>query len=406
MISERQEFAGHDGQWLAARFDRPEGDDPQAIAIFAHCFTCSKDLLAVRRIAQRLVARGIAVLRFDFTGLGHSDGEFANTHFTSNIEDLVAAARFLEQRGQPATLLIGHSLGGAAVLAAAESLPEVKAIATIGAPFEPAHVLHNLGSSLAAIERDGEAQVTLSGREFLIRQSFVDDLQQQRQQQRVAALRRPLLVMHAPGDEVVSVDNAAQIFMAARHPRSFVSLDDADHLLSRPQDAEYAAEVIAGWASRYLQLAPPVVHASAPEGVTRTLEADPAGFRQDVVAGSHHLLADEPLSYGGTDLGFTPYQLLSAALGACTSMTVRSYARRKNMALDDVVVDVSHDKVHAEDCSECESSRGRIDHFQRVLHITGDLSEEQRAALLAIADRCPVHKTLEASARVSTRLAE
>lgn len=406
MISIRDEFTGHDGQTLAARFDRPEAGEPQAVAIFAHCFTCSKDLLAVRRIAQRLVARGVAVLRFDFTGLGHSQGEFSNTDFSSNVDDLVAAADFLEQRGQKATLLVGHSLGGAAVIAAAERLPDVKAIATIGAPFEPAHVVHNLGSSLEVIERDGEARVALSGREFLIRRSFIEDLNQQKQTQRIAALKRPLLVMHAPGDLVVDVDNAAQIFMAAKHPRSFVSLDDADHLLTRAQDAEYAAEVIAGWVSRYLDLAPPEVHASAPEGITRTAEADPEGFRQDVVAGAHHLLADEPLAYGGTNLGFTPYQLLSAALGACTSMTVRSYARRKQIALEDVVVDVSHDKIHASDCSDCEGKSGKIDHFQRVLHLTGDLSEDQRASLLAIADRCPVHKTLEANARVMTRLAE
>lgn len=406
MISIREEFPGHDGQTLAARFDRPEVGEPQAVAILAHCFTCSKDLLAVRRIAQRLVARGVAVLRFDFTGLGHSQGEFSNTDFSSNVDDLVAAADFLEQRGQQATLLIGHSLGGAAVIAAAERLPGVKAIATIGAPFEPAHVVHNLGSSLEAIERDGEARVTLSGREFLIRRSFIEDLNQQQQTQRIAALKRPLLVMHAPGDLVVDVDNAAQIFMAARHPRSFVSLDDADHLLTRAQDAEYAAEVIVGWASRYLDLALPEVHASAPEGITRTAEADPEGFRQDIVAGAHHLLADEPLAYGGTNLGFTPYQLLSAALGACTSMTVRSYARRKQIALEDVVVDVSHDKIHASDCSDCEGESGKIDHFQRVLYLTGDLSEDQRASLLAIADRCPVHKTLEANARVMTRLAE
>lgn len=406
MISIREEFAGHDGQMLAARLDRPEVGAPLAVAIFAHCFTCSKDLLAARRIAQRLVARGIAVLRFDFTGLGHSQGEFANTDFSSNVDDLVAAAAFLEQRGQKATLLVGHSLGGAAVIAAAEKLPGIKAIATIGAPFEPAHVVHNLGSSVEAIERDGEAMVNLAGREFLIRRSFIEDLNKQQQTQRIAALKRPLLVMHAPGDDVVEVSNAAQIFMAASHPRSFVSLDDADHLLTRAQDAEYAADVIAGWASRYLDLAVPKVQASAPEGVTRTIEADPEGFRQDIVTGPHHLLADEPLSYGGTDLGFTPYQLLSASLGACTSMTVRGYARRKKIPLEAVVVDVSHDKIHADDCADCENSNGKIDQFQRVLHFTGDLSEEQRAALLAIADRCPVHKTLEANARVMTRLAE
>jgi len=406
MISEREQFPGHDGALLAARFDRPEVGTIQAYAIFAHCFTCTKDILAAKRIAERLVSRGVAVLRFDFTGLGHSEGEFANTHFTSNVDDLVAAATFLAGRGQAPSLLVGHSLGGAAVIAAATKLTSVKAVATIGAPFDPAHVVHNFGANLATIEREGEAELTLAGRPFTIRKAFVDDLRQQRQRQRIATLGRPLLVLHAPGDDVVEIESAAEIFTTARHPRSFVSLDDADHLLTRAVDAEYAAEVIVSWATRYLELEAPKPPAGAPEGVTRTSEADPAGFRQDIVAAGHHLLADEPESFGGTNLGFTPYQLLGAALGACTSMTVRSYARRKNLPLTDVTVDVSHAKIHAKDCGECEASSGRIDRFERVLYLTGDLDQEARAKLLAIADLCPVHLTLEATAVVVTRLAE
>ncbi|MCO7213632.1 bifunctional alpha/beta hydrolase/OsmC family protein [Halomonas sp. OfavH-34-E] len=406
VISEREQFPGHDGNQLAARFDRPEVGEPQAVAIFAHCFTCTKDILAAKRIAARLVSRGVAVLRFDFTGLGHSEGEFANTHFSSNVDDLVAAAKHLEGRGLSPSLLVGHSLGGAAVIAAAERLPGVKAVATVGAPYDPAHVVHNFGSNLDVIEREGEAELVLAGRPFTIRKAFIEDLQSQRQHERIENLGRPLLVLHAPNDETVEIENASAIFTAARHPRSFVSLDDADHLLTRPQDAEYAAEVIVGWASRYLGLEAPKPPAGAPEGVTRVSEADPAGFRQDVVAGAHHLQADEPLSYGGTNLGFTPYQLLAAALGSCTAMTVRSYARRKKLPLDDVTVDVSHDKIHAKDCGECEATSGKIDHFERVLFLTGDLDQEARDKLLAIADLCPVHLTLEGKARVVTRLAD
>ncbi|MBY6030702.1 bifunctional alpha/beta hydrolase/OsmC family protein [Halomonas sp. DP8Y7-1] len=405
VLSEKVTFAGQDGQQLAARLDRPEGSEPQAVAIFAHCFTCTKDILAAKRIAAGLVLRGVAVLRFDFTGLGHSEGEFANTHFSSNVDDLLAAAAYLEGMGLAPGLLVGHSLGGAAVLAAAGQLPAVKAVATIGAPFDPAHVLHNFGASLELIERQGEVKLELAGRPFTIRKTFVDDLREQRQRQRIEALGRPLLVLHAPGDETVEIENAAAIFGAARHPRSFISLDDADHLLTRAADAEYAAEVVASWASRYLGLVAPKSLPGVPEGTTRVSEADPGGFRQDVLAGAHHLLADEPLSYGGTNLGFTPYQLLAAALGACTSMTVRSYARRKKLALDDVTVDVSHDKIHAVDCSECEASGGKIDRFERVLHLAGALTQDERDALLAIADRCPVHLTLEGQALVVTRLA-
>lgn len=407
MISEKEQFPGHSGNMLAARFDRPAAGKPQAVAVFAHCFTCSKDILAARRISERLVERGVAVLRFDFTGLGHSQGEFANTNFTSNVDDLTAAAAFLEQRGQAPALLIGHSLGGAAVIAAATRLPSVKAVATIGAPYDPAHVLHNFDSSIDAIELQGEAQLTLAGRPFTIRRSFLEDVRGQQQRQRIATLGRALLILHAPRDEVVGIDNATDIFTAARHPRSFVSLDDADHLLTRAEDAEYAAKVIASWSSRYLGLVAPTPPPEAPEGITRIHEADPDGFLQDIVSGVHYLRADEPESFGGTNLGLTPYQLLAAALGACTSMTVRSYARRKQFPLVDVAVDVSHGRVHAEDCQDCSNhGASQIDRFERVLYLTGDLSTEQRDALLAIADRCPVHRTLEANAQVVTRLGD
>ena len=347
---------------------------------------------------------GIAVLRFDFTGLGHSRGEFANTTFSSNVGDLMAAGDYLRNRGMAPELLIGHSLGGAAVLRAVGEMRGIKAVVTIGAPFDPEHVTHNFSDALADIAERGQAEVTLGGRPFSIGKDFVEDVKAQSLAPIIASLKAALLVMHAPLDSVVGIENATNIFMAARHPKSFVTLDDADHLVSRAEDAEYAAEVIAAWSGRYLDLARPAPPIGAPEGIVRVSEADPGGFLQDVQAGPHHLLADEPLAYGGSNRGPSPYGLLAAGLGACTSMTMRMYARRKGWALDHVSVDVSHDKVHAQDAGAPVSTK--IDVFRRRITLEGDLDETERQKLLAIADKCPVHKTLEASSRVDTELVE
>ena len=402
MPTERLTFTGHDGSELAARLDMPEGPH-LATALFAHCFTCSKDIPAARRIAGRLAAMGIAVLRFDFTGLGHSDGEFANTSFSSNVADLNRAADMLAARGMAPALLIGHSLGGAAVLRAAGEVESAKAVVTLGAPFDPGHVTHNFADALETIKRDGVGSVILGGRPVKIGKGFVEDVCSSQLGPAIGALKKALLVMHAPTDDIVGVENATQIFIAAKHPKSFVTLDDADHLITRGKDAEYAAEVIAAWVGRYVPLMQPAPPPGAPEGVTRVSEADPKGFLQDVTAGggTHHLLADEPVAYGGTNRGMTPYQFLAAGLGACTSMTVRMYARRKKWPLTHVSVDVSHDKVHAQDAAVAPE---RIDRFLREITLEGDLTEEQRQRLLAIADKCPVHKTLEAGAQVETIL--
>ena len=401
MPTDRFTFTGHDGHELAARLDLPEGPH-LATALFAHCFTCSKDIPAARRIAARLAGAGIAVLRFDFTGLGHSGGEFENTSFASNVTDLERAAGALAKRGMAPGLMIGHSLGGAAVLAAAGGIDSVHAVVTIGAPFDPGHVTHNFSGALERIEAEGAAEVQLGGRSIRIGQGFVEDVRAERLAPRIEGLRRALLVMHAPRDAVVGIENAAEIFKAARHPKSFVTLDGADHLVTDPGDAEYAAEVIAAWAARYLDLRAPAPPPGAPEGVVRVSEVGPDGFLQDVNAGpSHHVLADEPEAYGGTDRGMSPYGFLAAGLGACTSMTIRMYARRKRWPLDHVSVDVCHDKVHAQDAD----SRGtaKADRFLRVIRLEGDLDEDQRARLMEIADRCPVHRTLEQSAVVETR---
>ncbi|WP_322866190.1 bifunctional alpha/beta hydrolase/OsmC family protein [Aquicoccus sp. G2-2] len=404
MPTQKITFPGHDGHDLAARLDMPEGPH-LATALFAHCFTCSKDIPAARRIAGRLAAAGIAVLRFDFTGLGHSAGEFANTSFATNIEDLRAAARWLESEGKAPDMLIGHSLGGAAVLRAAGDIASVRAVVTIGAPFDPAHVTENFSDDIKSICRDGEARVSLGGRPFVIKRQFIEDISSQNLHEAVANLKRALLVLHAPRDSIVGIDNAAEIFMAAKHPKSFVTLDDADHLITRSQDAEYAADVIAAWAARYLELAPPAPPPGAPEGIVRVSEADPTGFLQDVSSGpAHHALADEPEAYGGTNRGMSPYGFLAAGLGACTSMTIRMYARRKGWPLEHVSVDVTHSKVHAQDAEP--GAKDKIDEFHRKITLTGALSADQRQRLLEIADRCPVHRTLESASNIVTALVE
>lgn len=405
MNTQRLDFTGFSGAKLAARLDLPTGK-PAAYALFAHCFTCSKDIPAARRIAQRLASLGIAVLRFDFTGLGHSEGEFANTNFSSNVEDLVQAAAYLREHYQAPQLLIGHSLGGAAVLAAASQVPEAKAVVTIGAPADPAHVAHNFGAKLDQIKAAGEAEVNLGGRPFIVKQQFLDDIAESTLSSKVAELKKALLVLHAPLDNIVELDNAATIFQRAKHPKSFITLDDADHLLSRLEDAEYAAELIATWVQRYVDVSVLPKAMTEPEGVVRVSEVNEASFLQDISAAGHYLLADEPKDYGGDFLGPTPYQLVSAGLGACTSMTLRIYARRNKIPLTHVQVDISHNKVHAKECEACEQTTGKVDQWTRTITLSGDLTEEQRQRLLEIADRCPVHKSLEGKADIVSRLAD
>ena len=402
MPTERISFEGHAGV-LDARLDMPEGPH-LATAVFAHCFTCSKDIPAARRVAGRLTTLGIAVLRFDFTGLGHSDGEFANTSFTSNVQDLEKAVDYLNSRDMPPAMLIGHSLGGAAVLKATANLPQIKAVATLGAPFDPGHVTENFAEALPEIAENGEAEVCLGGRPFRIGQSFVEDVKSESLSPAIASLNAALMVLHAPGDNIVSIDNAGQIFQAAKHPKSFVTMDDADHLITRGEHAEYAADIIATWAKKYLHLKAPAPPIGAPEGVVRSSEADPKGFLQDITHGTrHHILADEPRAYGGTNQGLSPYGLMSAGLAACTSMTIRMYARRKKWPLAHVSVDVSHNKVHAQDADM--GNGDKIDEWKRRISLSGSLDDAQRTRLLEIADRCPVHRSLEHSSKVVTELA-
>lgn len=404
--SEKLTFPGSDGADLAARLDLPEGP-PAAYALFAHCFTCTKDIFAAARIAEGLAERGIAVLRFDFTGLGHSQGEFANTNFSSNVEDLVRAADFLRQTREAPALLIGHSLGGAAVLAAAGRIPEVKAVVTIGAPAEPEHVRAHFTDYSAEIEARGEAEVLLAGRPFRIKKQFLDDIEGFRLVERIGELKRALLVMHAPLDQTVGIDNATAIFVAAKHPKSFVSLDGADHLLTRREDAAYAAEVLTAWAGRFIGLTAPgkddaTSASEAEEGLVVVRESGVSKFTQSISAGRHALTADEPAALGGGGKGPTPYDLLLASLGACTTMTLRMYADRKKWPLARASVALRHEKIHAEDCAHCETKDGKLDRITRKIALDGDLDDEQRSRLLEIADKCPIHRTLHSEVIIET----
>ncbi|MFK7830080.1 MAG: alpha/beta fold hydrolase [Congregibacter sp.] len=390
------------GLALSGALEMPD-TAPRCFAVFAHCFTCGKDIAAASRVSRALNAAGIAVLRFDFTGLGNSDGDFSNTNFSSNVQDLVAAADFLREHYTAPKLLIGHSLGGAATLVAAASVPEATAIVTIGAPYSAQHVMHNFQGSVEAIERDGQAQVTLGSREFTIQKQFLDDIRAQSDAE-LGSLRKALLVMHAPGDNTVSISEAENIYRAARHPKSFISLDDADHLLSRRDDSEYVAATIAAWASRYLPAPISAERPTVEKGHIRVEEQDHK-FTQRVLSDSHSWLADEPRSLGGKDRGPDPYEHLLAALGTCTAMTLRMYADRKQLALEHVAVELRHSREHQKDCADCEDTGGQIDVLTRTVQLDGDLSDSERRRLLEIADRCPVHRTLHGPLAVETELA-
>nr|WP_210313632.1 bifunctional alpha/beta hydrolase/OsmC family protein [Rhodopseudomonas rhenobacensis] len=389
---------------MSAALDLPDAA-PRAYALLAHCFTCAKDGLAARRIALSLAAQGIAVLRFDFTGLGDSDGEFANATFSSNVADLVLAADHLRAHYKAPALLIGHSLGGAAVLAAAAKIPEAKAVVTIAAPSDPSHVTKLFADQLDSIRTTGAGEVSLAGRPFTITRDFLDDIAEHKLLQSVAALHKALLILHAPGDDTVGIDNATKIFLAAKHPKSFVSLDDADHLLTDRRHAAYVAELIAAWVARYLDPVATLPAAESLDAPRRVVvsETRQGKFRQSIKLGPHRIAADEPIEAGGDDSGPGPYDLLIAALGACTAMTIRLYADRKALPLDRVTVSLAHSKIHAEDCAECETKTGTLDQIERLITLDGALDAEQRGRLMEIADKCPVHRTLTSEIRIVTR---
>jgi len=392
------------GEELAARLDLPEDERPLAYALFAHCFTCTKNLKAAVHIGAALCREKIAVLRFDFTGLGESEGDFSATNFTTNVADLINAATFLAERYQAPQILIGHSLGGAAVLQAREKIASTRAVVTLAAPHEPSHLARHFEDVRAKIETAGEAEVELGGRRFTIRRQFLDDLEMHALDEHIARLKAALLVMHSPRVTTVSIDNAARIYKAAKHPKSFISLDDADHLLLEEADALYAGTLIAAWSRRYIQSHEPSEIESAVIDNRVTVRTGSTGFFTEMFASGHPLIADEPEAYGGGNRGPSPYDYLLAALGSCTGMTLQMYARRKQWPLENVIVRLSHAKIHARDCRDCETRNGKIDLLEREIELQGDLDEEQRQRLVEISDRCPVHKTLHGDIEVRTRL--
>ena len=398
-------FPNAAGQQLAGRLDLPPNGRPRAYALYAHCFTCGKDVRAAVNIGRALAREGIALLRFDFTGLGESEGSFADTTFSGNVADLKAAAQFLAANYEAPKILIGHSLGGTAVLEAAHDIPSSVAVATIGAPADPEHVARLLGPAREVIEDEGESDVVLVGRTFHFKKAFLDDLKMRPWAANLKGLRKALLVFHSPADTTVDISNAASIFGAALHPKSFVSLNEADHLLTRETDSEYVGLILGAWASKYLGelgMQPLSSPASGGETLVRMNEEH---YRCEIYVGPHHLTGDEPRESGGTDAGADPYGLLTAALGACTAITLRMYADRKALPMKGVSVRLTHDKVYAQDASACaEGKEVKMDRFTRELELEGDLSEEQRLKLLEIANKCPVHNTLEHVSKVDTRL--
>lgn len=409
MQSERVRFYNQDGQLLSGRIDMPITGDPVAFALYANCFTCDNDLRAIGRITEVLALHGIATFRFDFTGLGDSEGEFPETNFSSNVTDCIAAATFLDEDYQAPELLVGHSLGGSVVLSAAASIPSARAVVTLAAPSSPEHIKRHILGDLDEIRTKGEARVQLAGRQFTIKEQLLADIDRIDLGSDIEAMGKPLLVVHSPTDNTVGVENALEILDHARHPKSFLSLDGADHLISDDADARFAAEIIATWADRYSSVdlaehAQPDFIAEAPESVT-TVHIG-REFRTEVISNGFPLVADEPVSVGGTNTGPTPYDYLLTALGACTAITLRMYADRKEWPVESVTVHLTHQKVHARDCAKCESVEGFADHIDRRISIEGDIDEEQRRRLGEIADMCPVHKTLHGEVVVASSLVD
>lgn len=388
---------------MVGRLELPVNRHPHNFVIFAHCFTCTKNLSAVRNIAKALTSNGFGVLRFDFTGLGESEGDFENTNFSGNVEDLIAAADYLKENYSAPTLLVGHSLGGVAVIFAASQIPSIKALSTIGAPSDITHVQKLLKSGLEEIEENGKAFINLSGRDFTIKKQFLDDLETRPLTVILNRLRKPLLILHSPQDQTVGIKNAEEIYVAAHHPKSFISLDGSDHLLSNKTDSQYAGEVISGWAKRYLNIDPQHDEPKTKHQVVASLDRED-GFTTQMKVGNHYMIADEPTDVGGNDFGPSPYELVSAGLSACTAMTVQMYAKRKGWQIDNIEVHTSYSRSHAADCEDCETNSTKIDTFHRQIKLTANLDEKQRKRILEIADKCPVHKTLHSETQVITKL--
>jgi uncharacterized OsmC-like protein/esterase/lipase len=402
MSTKKITFLNNEGQQLLGRLELPANQQPHNFVIFAHCFTCNKNLSAVKNISRALSSNGFGVLRFDFTGLGESDGDFSDTNFSGNVEDLISAAKFLETNYMSPTLIVGHSLGGAASIFAAAKIDSIKAIATVGAPSNPKHVQRILQSSVAEIKANGKAIVNLSGRDFTIKKQFLDDLNAKSLPEVAKNLRKALLVLHSPQDTTVSIKNAEEIYKAAHHPKSFISLDGADHLLSNKKDSIYVGNVISGWAKRYVDSVEEKQLKTNLQ-VVASLDNDD-GYTTQLKVGNHYMLADEPLNYGGNDFGPSPYELVSAGLSACTAMTIQMYAKRKGWNIENIEVHTSYGKNHAEDCNQCDENSAKIDTFNREIKLDSKLDGKQIKRILQIANKCPVHKTLLSKTQIITNI--
>ncbi|MCH2223561.1 MAG: alpha/beta fold hydrolase [Crocinitomicaceae bacterium] len=402
MANQKIKFENSSGQILSARLELPADQKPHTYAIFAHCFTCNKNLSAVRNISRSLNQNGIAVLRFDFTGLGESEGEFSDTNFSSNVDDLVSAATFLSKQYLAPKLLIGHSLGGAAVLFAGGIINSINAIATIGAPSEPEHVKHLLSSGSAELSESGIAEIKIGGRPFTIKKQFIEDLKSNKLATVVKSLRKALLVLHSPQDTIVPIENAAQIYQNAHHPKSFVSLDGSDHLLSRYEDSNYVGNLIANWVLRYIDLPERKTLHTKDQVVVRLGKEDK--YTTEIKAGKHQIIADEPLNLGGDDFGPAPYELLLSSLGSCTAITIKMYVSRKEWELEEVVVHLNHYKKDLLDENNKIIASKKVSVFERRIEIKGNLNEKQRTRILQIANKCPIHRTLEGAIEIETSI--
>lgn len=397
-------FKNKNEEDLAGRLELPKNRQAHNFAVFAHCFTCTKNLRAIKNIGRALTEAGFGVLRFDFTGLGESEGDFENTNFSGNVDDLVEAAQFLEKNYMAPTLMIGHSLGGAAAIFAAEKLPSIKAVAVINSPSHPSHVMHLLKSSEEEINQNGKAKVNLGGMDFTIKKQFLDDLENKPLRDVVANFKKSLLILHSPIDKVVGIKNAEKIYVAAHHPKSFVSLDNADHLLSKKEDSQYVGTIISGWVSKYVNI-PSTEKIKSTKHVVSRLPGDRV-FTTDLKLGNHYATADEPIKFGGSDFGPSPYEYVSGGLAACTAMTIQMYARRKKWKVENVTVNVDYSKIHALDCKNCEVESAKIDTFSLEIGFEGDLTEKQRDKLMEIGGKCPVHKTLTSETQIITNQIE
>ncbi len=405
MPTQKIKFNNKKGYQLCAKIDLPLKKNPYPFVIFAHVFTGNKNLTASKHISRALTMNGFGVMRFDFTGLGESEGDFSDTNFSSNVEDLEAAAEYITEKYMAPAVMVGHSLGGAAAIFAASKIDSIKAVVSIGAPSYPEHVTHLLKDKREEIEKNGCAQVDIGGRKFTIKKQFLDDLEAQEHVPVIQNLDRALLVMHSPQDNIVGIENAANIYKLAKHPKSFVTLDRADHMLTNKNDAFYAGNVIASWVKRYIEF-PEIEKLETDQQVVVRLEGD--DFTTEVQMGEHSIIADEPVKVGGNDFGPSPYELLNASLGACKAMTLKMYARRKKWDLEDVLVHISYSKSnkYEEHQADPENANSRIDRFDIELELVGNLDDAQKQRLLEIASKCPVHKTLDSPTEFVTKIIE